>query len=160
MPAPSPPSSSPSTPADAPSSQPEAHHVGITVDDLDTVLPFYRDVLGLSVVDEFSVAGDELATAIDVADASGTFVHLEGQDGNGSRIELVSFEPAARDAPAAGLNQPGATHIGLQVGDLDSFYANLDDEVTTLSEPRTTDSGTTILFLRDPEGNLVEVLES
>ncbi|ELY97481.1 glyoxalase/bleomycin resistance protein/dioxygenase [Natrialba chahannaoensis JCM 10990] len=160
MPAPSPPSSSPSTPADAPSSQPDAHHVGITVDDLDTVLPFYRDTLGLTVVDEFSVAGDALATAIDVADASGTFVHLEGEHGHGSHIELVSFEPAARDASAAGLNQPGATHIGLQVDDLDSFYAKLDDEVTTLSEPRTTESGTTILFLRDPEGNLVEVLES
>ncbi|OIB59146.1 VOC family protein [Natrialba sp. SSL1] len=160
MPAPSPPSSSPSTPADAPSSKPDAHHVGITVDNLDTVLPFYRDDLGLTVVDEFSVAGDELAAAINVADASGTFVHLEGEGGHGSRIELVSFEPAARDAPTAGLNQPGATHVGLQVDDLDSFYATLDDDVTTLSEPRTTDSGTTILFLRDPEGNLVEVLES
>jgi len=31
--------------------------------------------------------------------------------------------------------------------------------VTTLSEPQTTDSGTRICFLQDPEGNLVEALE-
>ncbi|ELZ01790.1 VOC family protein [Natrialba asiatica] len=142
------------------------HHVGITVSDLDTVLPFYRDVLGLSVAAEFTVAGPELADAIDVDGANGTFVHLEGE-GEGARnrnrncrVELVEFEPAVREVPAAGLNQPGATHVGLEVGDLEAFDEALPADVTTLSGPRTTESGTTIMFLRDPEGNLVEVLES
>ncbi|WP_323173770.1 VOC family protein [Natrialba sp. PRR66] len=135
----------------------DTHHVGITVSDLDTVLPFYRDVLGLSVADEFTVAGPELADAIDVDGASGAFVHLEGS--RNCRVELVEFEPAVREVPAAGLNQPGATHVGLEVGDLAAFDEALPADVTTLSGPRTTESGTTIMFLRDPEGNLVEVLE-
>ncbi|ELY90819.1 VOC family protein [Natrialba taiwanensis] len=141
----------------------DTHHVGITVSDLDTVLPFYRDVLGLSVADEFTVAGPELADAIDVDGASGTFVHLEGEgEGEGPRncrVELVEFEPAVREVPAAGLNQPGAMHVGLEVGDLAAFDEALPADVTTLSGPQTTESGTTIMFLRDPEGNLVEVLE-
>lgn len=139
--------------------RPDTHHVGITVSDLETVLPFYRDVLDLSVTDRFSVSGPELADATGVDGASGSFVHLEG-DAGGCRVELVEFEPVARDSPAAGLNQPGAAHVGLAVDDLEAFFENLPEDTPTVSEPRTTESGTTILFLRDPEENLVELLET
>ncbi|SFC58891.1 Catechol 2,3-dioxygenase [Halobiforma haloterrestris] len=136
---------------------PAAHHVGITVSDLETVLPFYRDTLGLEVVDRFEVAGEEFSAAVDVEDASARFAHLAA---DGSRIELVEYDPEARGSPAAGLNQPGAVHVGLSVDDLESFYRELPDDVRTISEPRTTESGTTICFLRDPENNLVELLEA
>ncbi|SDQ88430.1 VOC family protein [Natronobacterium texcoconense] len=135
----------------------DGHHVGITVNDLETVLPFYRDVLGLEVIDRFEVGGEAFSDAVDVEDASGRFAHLSAGD---TRIELVEYEPEARGSPAAGLNQPGATHVALAVDDLESFYAELPDDVRTISEPRTTESGTTICFLRDPEENLVELLES
>lgn len=134
-----------------------AHHVGITVADLEETLPFYRDVLGLEVADRFSVGGDAFADAVGVEGARGEFVHLEA---DGIRIELVEYEPEARGSPAAGLNQPGASHVGLAVDDLEAFYAALPADVSTISEPRTTESGTSILFLRDPEANLVEVLEA
>ncbi|QSW99145.1 VOC family protein [Haloterrigena alkaliphila] len=134
-----------------------AHHVGITVSNLEETLPFYRDVLGLEVVDRFSVGGEAFADAVGVEDARGEFAHLEA---DGIRIELVEYDPEARGSPAAGLNQPGATHVGLSVDDLEAFHANLPDDVPTISEPRTTESGTSILFLRDPEANLIEVLET
>ncbi|WP_226480268.1 VOC family protein [Natrinema amylolyticum] len=133
-----------------------AHHVGITVADLEETLAFYRDVLDLSVIDRFSVGGEAFADAVGVADASADFAHLEA---NGTRIELVEYDPEARGSPAAGLNQPGASHVGLSVDDLETFAENLPEDVPTISEPRTTESGTTIMFLRDPEGNLIEVLE-
>ncbi|ELY57578.1 VOC family protein [Natronolimnohabitans innermongolicus] len=134
-----------------------AHHVGITVNDLEETLPFYRDVLGLEVVDRFSVGGEAFSDAVGVDDATGTFAHLEA---DGIRLELVEYEPEARGSPAAGLNQPGASHVGLAVDDLEAFYAALPADVQTISEPRTTESGTSILFLRDPESNLIEVLEA
>ncbi|WP_339103310.1 VOC family protein [Haloterrigena salinisoli] len=134
-----------------------AHHVGITVEDLEETLPFYRDVLGLDVVERFSVGGEEFSDAVGVDGARGEFAHLEA---DGIRIELVEYEPEARGSPAAGLNQPGAKHVGLTVDDLDAFYAALPEDVSTISEPRTTESGTTILFLRDPENNPIEILEA
>ncbi|MDQ2049773.1 VOC family protein [Natronolimnohabitans sp. A-GB9] len=134
-----------------------AHHVGITVSDLEETLPFYRDVLGLEVADRFSVGGEAFSDAVGVGDARGEFAHLEA---DGIRIELVEYDPEARGSPAAGLNQPGAAHVGLSVDDLEAFYAELPDDVPTISEPRTTESGTSILFLRDPESNLIEVLEA
>ena len=134
----------------------QAHHVGITVSDLDRAVDFYRDVLGLSVVAEFSVSGEAFETGVDIEGANAQFAHL---DGGGVRIELVAYDPAA-DAPSTPqLNDTGATHLGLEVDDLDAFYNELPPTVDTLSSPQTTETGTRILFLRDPEGNLVEVLE-
>lgn len=136
---------------------PSAHHVGVTVTDLDRAVEFYRDVLGLALLDRFGVSGEAFSEAVGVEGATGTFAHL---DGDGARIELVEYDPEGGTRPAADVNQPGATHLGLAVDDLDAFHDDLPSEVETTSEPRTTESGTRILFLRDPEGNLVEVLEA
>lgn len=134
-----------------------AHHVGLTVSDLDRTIEFYRDVLGLEVLDRFSVSGEAFSAAVGVEEATGRFAHL---DAGGARVELVEYEPEDEARLAADVNQPGAKHVGLAVEDLDAFYEGLPEAVETTSEPRTTASGTRILFLRDPEGNLVEVLES
>lgn len=136
---------------------PVAHHVGITVSELDRAVDFYRDVLELDVLDRFSVSGEAFSEAVAVDGATGRFAHL---DGDGVRIELVEYDPVGDAAPDADLNQPGATHVGLSVDDLDAFYEGLPDGVETLNEPKTTDSGTRICFLRDPDGTLVELLET
>lgn len=135
---------------------PRAHHVGLTVDDLDRAVEFYRETFNFAVLSEFSVSGEAFATGVDVAGAEAEFVHL---DADGIRLELVSYEPAGGDAAAAAINDTGAKHIGFEVGDLDAFYEGLAPSVETLSEPQTTDSGTRICFIRDPEDTLVEVLE-
>lgn len=134
----------------------QTHHVGLTVSDLDRAIEFYRDVLGLPVVAEFEVSGEAFATGVDIDGASARFAHL---DGGSLRIELVEYAPAAEGASTPQLNESGATHVGLEVDDLDAFYNELPSTVDTLSPPQTTETGTRILFLRDPEDNLIEVLE-
>lgn len=136
---------------------PTAHHVGVTVSDLDRAVDFYTDTFGLDVVAEFSVKGDAFAEAVAVDGASGSFAHLDAGD---AVVELVEYEPQADSTPDPELNRPGAIHLGLAVDDVEAFYAALDDGVETLSPPRTTASGTSICFVRDPEGNLIEVLDA
>lgn len=138
-------------------SEPTAHHVGITVSDLDRAVGFYTEVFGLDVVSEFSVGGEAFADAVDVASASASFAHL-GADG--VRVELVAYAPEGEPMPERSLDRPGATHLGLAVDDVAAFHDDLPEDVETLSEPRTTESGTTVLFIRDPEGNLIEVLDA
>ncbi|MFB6195468.1 MAG: VOC family protein [Haloplanus sp.] len=133
-----------------------AHHFGVTVSDLDRAVEFYRETFDLGPCDRFTVSGPAFADAVDVDGATGRFAHF---DADGARIELVEYDPDGDDAAADRVNQPGAKHLGLAVDDLDAFYDGLDQSVTTLSEPRTTESGTRICFVRDPEGNLIEVLE-
>ncbi|MFT4922870.1 MAG: catechol 2,3-dioxygenase-like lactoylglutathione lyase family enzyme [Haloarculaceae archaeon] len=139
------------------SSMPPAHHVGITVSDLDRAVSFYREVLDLPVLDRFSVSGEAFATGVDVPAATGRFAHL---DADGIRLELVEYDPEGTPAGVDSINQPGAKHLGLAVDDLDAFYASLPEDVPTLSTPQTTESGTRICFLQDPEGNLIELLET
>jgi catechol 2,3-dioxygenase-like lactoylglutathione lyase family enzyme len=134
-----------------------AHHVGITVTDLDRAVEFYRDTFGLAVLDRFTVSGEGFSTGVGVPGATGQFAHL---DADGVRVELIEYDPEGADAAAESVNQPGAKHLGLGVDDLDAFYEGLDDGVETLSEPQTTSSGAHILFVRDPEGNLIEVIEA
>ncbi|WP_416841535.1 VOC family protein [Haloferax sp. DFSO52] len=133
-----------------------AHHVGITVSDLDPMLSFYRDTLGLAVIDQFEVGGEDFATAVGVENATGRFAHLDGGD---VRLELVEYDPQGESRSDSTLDQPGATHIGLSVDDVDAAVADLPPHIDTLSTPKTTESGTRIVFFRDPEGNLVELLE-
>ena len=135
----------------------EAHHYGVTVTDLEEAIGFYRDVLGFDVLDRFSVSGKAFATGVGVSDAAADFAHL---DADGARVELVEYDPAGDDATADSVNQSGAKHLGFSVDDLDGFYEGLPGDVDTVSEPQTTASGTRILFLRDPENNLVEIVEA
>jgi catechol 2,3-dioxygenase-like lactoylglutathione lyase family enzyme len=133
-----------------------AHHVGVTVTDLERAVGFYRDTFGLDVLARFSVAGDAFETGVSVPGASADFAHL---DADGCRIELVEYDPDGADRRGGSVNDSGAKHLGLAVDDLEEFYEGLDPDVETLSDPQTTESGTQILFVRDPEGNLIEVLE-
>ena len=134
----------------------EPHHFGVTVTDLDRSVEFYRDTFDLDSIERFSVSGAAFADGVGVEGATGRFAHFVLDD---ARIELVEYDPAGPAVDDATVNQPGATHLGLAVDDLDAFYADLDSGVETISEPRTTESGTRILFVRDPDGTLIEVLE-
>ncbi|WP_435176415.1 VOC family protein [Halorussus sp. AFM4] len=140
----------------------QTHHVGIVVSDLDEAVSFYRDALGLSVADEFTLTEDGIGTAIGVDGATGEFVHLEacGDDGDDTRIELIEYDPAGDDCTAGAINQVGAKHVGFAVEDIEEFYENLPDEVEPVSEPQAIEIDTSILFFRDPEGNFVEVVEA
>jgi len=134
-----------------------AHHVGITVTDLDRAVDFYRETFDLALLDRFTVSGEGFAAGVGVPGATGQFAHL---DAGGARVELVEYDPEGESAAADGVNQPGAKHLGLAVDDVDAFYDGLDNAVDTLSEPQTTSSGARILFVRDPEGNLIEVIDA
>ena len=134
-----------------------AHHYGVTVTDLDRAVEFYGEKLGFDVLDRFTVSGSEFETAVGLDDAAGRFAHL---DAGGARVELVEYDPEGEESRGDEVNRPGVKHLGFAVSDLDGLYDDLSDDVETVSEPQTTSSGTRILFLRDPEGNLVEVVEA
>lgn len=134
-----------------------AHHVGITVSDLDRAIDFYHGTLGLEVIARFSVGGDAFAEGVGVEGASADFAHL---DADGVRVELVAYDPAGDDTRGGRVNDTGAKHLGLEVDDIEAFAEGLPEEVETVSDsPQTTESGTSIFFIRDPDDNLVEILE-
>lgn len=137
--------------------EPTADHTGVIVSDLERAVTFYRDGLGMDVVDRFDVEGPGLSTAVGAENVAGSFAIL---DAGGARLELVEYEPSGADRTGAAVTDTGSFHLGLSVDDVDAAVADLEgrEDVTFVSEPQTTGSGTRIVFLRDPDGNLIELL--
>lgn len=133
-----------------------AHHIGIAVEDLETMVAFYRDIFNFTVTDEFRIAGDAFSTGLGVENLEGEFARLLI---GGVLLELVEHAPAHETTPVNGVIDPGSVHLAVSYDDVEAFYEELTD-VDTVSEPVTTPSGTTIVFLRDPEDNLVEIVSS
>jgi catechol 2,3-dioxygenase-like lactoylglutathione lyase family enzyme len=132
------------------------HHHGISVADLDRSLAFYRDALGFELVDRYTLSDEGLSAAIGAEPGTtGEFAQL---DGRGARIELVEYD-AGVAVESGAVYDTGATHLGIEVADVDAAVEALPADVDTVGGPRTTGSGTRICFLRDPDGTLVELLE-
>jgi len=126
-------------------------HVGIAVADLDRALAFYRDALGLDVIDEVDVQSHD--------------VRAHFLDGDGARLELLeALSPSSPIAKFLAARGPGIHHITLRVDDLRATLARLRDRGVRLvdEEPREGAEGALIAFVHpsSAHGVLVELKES
>lgn len=106
-------------------------------EDLNNLLPFYRDTLGLSVGMEspgFVIFGDPNMPSL----ALGTHSEVHG--------------------PAA---DPARHMVGLGTDDIDADYKRLNDQGVEFTETPTAgaDGGPRMATLKDPEGNLVQLFQ-
>ena len=104
--------------------------------DLNHLLPFYRDVLGLPVVRQgpgFVVLG---------AGAGGPYLGL----GTHSQVRGRAADPYRH-------------MVGLDSDDLDADYQRLSTAGVEFIEPLTTYDDLRIATLKDPEGNLIQLFQ-
>lgn len=132
------------------------HHQGVSVADLDRAIEFYRTVLGFDMIEQYTLSDDELATAIGIESVVGDFAHF---DAGTARIELVEYENDSDDSIGREVYDTGVKHLGLRTDNINQVYEDLPNDIETISKPQTTGSGTRIFFMRDPGGNLIEILE-
>ena len=111
--------------------------IAITVSNVDTALHFYRDVLGIGFLFQ---AGPDLA----FLDAGGVRLMLATPQGAGAvgSNSILYFTVSDIDAVHAALVARGATHERSP-----ALTAKLSDHELWIS------------FLRDPDGNLVGLME-
>ena len=139
--------------------EPRAHHYGITVSDLDNSIEFYRNFFGMDVADRFEMNPDAFANLLGVDDGRAEVAFLSG---TGFRLELEEHAGSTTTVnDEAEPNDVGYAHLCLEVADIETFYRGFKDDIDFVSEPgQASDSGATICYLRDPDGNLVELIES
>jgi predicted enzyme related to lactoylglutathione lyase len=122
--------------------------IGIVVRDIDACLPFYRDVIGLKVLADFK-------------GARGT--HLWMLACGPCMVKLVTHEPTPEPA-----NPPGGTYGGtglrywtMGVDDIDAAVVKCEAAGAPIPVPVTEIAPRTrIAMIEDPEGNVVEFLET
>jgi catechol 2,3-dioxygenase-like lactoylglutathione lyase family enzyme len=129
-------------------------HTGQCVRDVDLVRAFYVTVLGFEEVFDLDVSGSQSATLLRLPEP--VRMHAVYLRRDGFVLELLAFtEPEPLPPRDRSVVEPGLTHISIGVDDLDATCAAVVAHGgTVLAESRLP----TAVFVRDPEGQLVELL--
>jgi glyoxylase I family protein len=136
-------------------------HVSVTTADLDRSITFYRDVIGIPLVERGELEGGELETLVRRAGARARWAELAL--GGGQVLELLQYLAPDDEAVEQRPWRAGATHIGLAVESLDVVLSRLvaagveASEVVTLREPGW--EGVRCVYSSDPDGVAIELLE-
>jgi len=136
------------------------HHAAISTPDLDRLVRFYRELFGCTVVREFGwPAGIPEADALTgLVNSAARAVMLKLGD---SYLEIFEFSspkprPGDPDRPAC---DHGITHICLEVRDSQAEYARLKAAGMRFHAPPQAQDGGFVTYGRDPDGNILELLE-
>ena len=134
--------------------------VGICCQDIDVLSRFYQDVLGFTFVAKV-VMSDEAAQEVGLSDSGYTVVRL--QTPYGERIKLLA--PDRRpDAASPGhvLDRLNATYLTFIANGIDELIPSLKaGGATFVTGERLIQlrPGVKAMFCRDPEGNVLELVE-
>ena len=133
---------------------PVVNHIGHCVTDLDRARRFYTELFGFTVERELAVPDTPADRLLRIAAPLGmTAVYLRRGD---FVLELMRFDrPGNPGVRGRVMNEPGLTHLSFSVDDVAATAARVTEyggEV--LSD---TDVGAAV-FVRDPDGQLIELL--
>jgi catechol 2,3-dioxygenase-like lactoylglutathione lyase family enzyme len=138
-------------------------HTNLIARDWRALAAFYQSVFGCTPVPpERDLGGDALerGTRVPGAKLRGAHLRLPGHGDTGPTLEIFTYHVLA-DPPPAAANRPGFGHIAFIVPDVAAARAAVlaaggsafGEIVTTPAGDRTV----TWVYVRDPEGNLVEL---
>ena len=143
-------------------------HVNLVVVDLDAMVQFYETVLGLRLTRRVTISGEWIDRTVGLRDVKAEVVYLDLP--TGPRIELIRYQSPA--TPAHVMEPPNAhgfRHIAFRVTDIDALVARLRkadveffSEVQSVPDSQVTYAGGVrkrLIYLRDPEGNVLEFCE-
>ena len=137
------------------------NHVAISTGDIERSVAFYRDLLGFEEVfrTNWEVGEKVFDNITDLEDSSARIVLLKA--GNAC-VELFEYQTPA---PKPGESRRpvcdhGITHLCLQVTAIDEEYARLKAAGMAFHcPPQQLDGDIRVTYGRDPDGNVVELLE-
>ena len=137
-------------------------HVAVCVADLERSLVFYGDGLGFDEVSRLDAEGEHIDRLLGVGGARLRAVFLRR---DGVTLELLWFRDRAAAAPADArpMDQPGLTHVSLNVSDIDAVAERLSalgGRVLADSAVTVAKLGARAVFVLDPDGTRVELVET
>jgi catechol 2,3-dioxygenase-like lactoylglutathione lyase family enzyme len=132
-------------------------HLSFTVSDLEATNAFFAK-LGFEPLRRYVSSGPAADEGTGTANADVDISWLNHPHG-GPKLELLRYqnEPTGE---AAHNSQVGAAHLCLRVENVNSEYDRLSSEgVTFVSAPHSDEFGVVWVYMRDPDGNVVELIQ-
>jgi catechol 2,3-dioxygenase-like lactoylglutathione lyase family enzyme len=131
-------------------------HTSFTVNDIEESNAFFAK-LGFEPHKRYVSAGPDAEEGVGVPGADIDISWLKHPDG-GPMIELLRYRNE-EGGKAASNSKVGAAHICLCVEDVEAEFERLSGEgVTFVSAPHADEFGVRWVYMRDPDGNVVELL--
>jgi catechol 2,3-dioxygenase-like lactoylglutathione lyase family enzyme len=134
-------------------------HAGLTVSSFERAVAWYNENFGFLLVSEDYLGPEEtreLFPLYGVKDAKVRMGFLRGP--GGSVIELFEFDPKTKASPAI-WNAPGYTHVAMNVSGVAGWVERLKAKGVKFVIPPHKTGNVDWVFLRDPDGNLVELID-
>ena len=139
----------------------ELRHVGLVVNNLDESIKFWTEVMDFTIINKLEEHGDHIDKMIGVENLNIITVKLKSKDGN--KLELLHFKSHIDKKRWDG--EPfstGFTHIALTVDNLlhqieriKNFGINF-----TTSPQKSIDGKVLVIYVKGPEGILIELVEN
>ena len=134
-------------------------HVGITVSDFNRAVRFYWEIFGCPLVGVADTPPERVKSffgvAGDVPNCKIGWVRVPG----GGVLEIFHFEPKQPPVTIP-WNRVGLTHFSFNVRNLPRWYEFLKSKgVECVSKPERSPRGHSFFFIRDFDGNLIELMD-
>ncbi len=136
-------------------------HLGLCVTDLTASLRFWVDGLGFELGERWELDGAALPSlheALEVAEPVAVTSQFVRRDG--WAIELLEYaSPAPTGRPSDSRGTVGLTHLAFHVDDLAATVDHLVAHGGTVVPGTQVDVGIPVVFVADPDGVRVELME-
>ena len=134
-------------------------HVGLTVRDFNATVKFYWEIFGCPLVGVSDTPPDRIRSFFGVDAPAPTlkigWIRVPG----GGVLEIFHFTPQ-QDAVEVPWNRVGLTHFSLNVRNLQKWHDYLKAKgVEIVSEPERSPRGHSFFFVKDCDGNLIEMMD-
>ena len=139
------------------------NHFSFTVSSLDNSIKFYRDILGLNLLDRSGRDPEFSQKVTGLKDVELDIAYFEGFN---ARIELIEYiRPLKKIFIDTKTSHVGSAHICFNINAFESFVAKLHKaNVEFLGEvckiPAGPNRGKGVLYFNDPDKNTIEVISN
>lgn len=139
------------------------NHSGFVVRDMDVMVEFYRDLLGLTVLREIDSVAPAAGDHTGIPGAHRALIFFGAPDG-GHQLELVQWLTPPSPGGHLERNQLGAAHVCFNVDNLAALHAELSGRgvrfvTLPIFRPRPDGGVSGICYAQDPEGNWLEFIQ-
>ncbi len=138
----------------------EIRHIGIVASNMEISLEFYRDIMGLKVIKDFTEKGKYIDSISGLSGVYLRMVKLITDDG--SMIELLQYMSHSREPPIKyEIYDLGCSHVAFTVDNIDIEYKRLSEKNVIFNCPPyvSPDGYAKVAFCHDPDGTHIELVE-